>query len=206
MMPFIKICGLRHPDEVSLCEELGVTFIGLNFVPSSPRSVTLAQAAEMLLRMRHCRPVAVFTHQDAEFIESVCEEIDVQFVQMHGAGEQVPVLKGRTIIRALRYVPDQKNLGSLQKQFPYLLLDGTKNGQKADWKAIAEFPEDVRRRIFLAGGLNPENVAEAISMIHPFAVDVASGVESEPGVKDPDLIRAFVAAVQQSSSSLSSSS
>ena len=198
MTPLIKICGITRPEDLELCEALGVDFVGLNFAAISPRCISLGQARHLLAFSHHCKPVGIFAEESMEYIQEIVSALALPFVQLHGSHISDPVGFPATVIRAFRRVPYRQTIRSFQEKGDYVMLDGKANGVLADWNAIVELPADVRHQIFLAGGLDATNVGKAIEMIEPFAVDVASGVEREPGVKDHEKVRAFVAAVQDS--------
>jgi phosphoribosylanthranilate isomerase len=199
----IKFCGLRAKPEIALAAELGVQAIGFVLTPS-PRQVT----PEQCLNLRGWVPTSirvhgVFAHEDPQLIRRLQRECGLDVVQVHGPEEDPAywdALAGLPLIRAFR-VRGSDILSLLE---PYrgqeFLLDawvpgkagGT--GDRFDWN-LARQASDYGQMI-LAGGLTPENVAEAIRVAQPWMVDVSSGIERERGVKDPDLMRAFVAAVR----------
>ncbi|MBL9154321.1 MAG: phosphoribosylanthranilate isomerase [Verrucomicrobiales bacterium] len=203
-----KICGLTRGDEAAQIAAMGADALGINFWPGSKRHIAPEMAAPWLRELAGVvTRVGVFVNaSDAEML-ALLEEGLIDAAQLHGdeAPDQVARLisRGHVAYKALG-VRDRAGLDAAAG-FPgsVLLLDawapvtygGT--GETMDWalgrEAVERWPE---RRIVLAGGLTPENVAEAIRQVGPFAVDVASGVESgTPGLKDLEKVRAFLEAV-----------
>lgn len=193
----IKICGVTRAQDAALACELGADLIGLNFYPRSPRCVTLERAREIRRAVAGAaKLVGVFVNAARDHIEELRREVGLELLQFHGgeddaatAGWPVPV------IRACRLGPDTSPAELAAIRADYLLLDsydpslfgGT--GRALDLARLSGF--DLRRA-FIAGGLSPEKVAEAAAL-KPLGVDVASGVESAPGVKDPSRLRRFIA-------------
>ncbi len=196
----VKICGVTSAADAALAVQCGADLIGLNFYPPSPRSVSLPTALEI----RAAIPagvwcVGVFVNAERAQIASLVERLNLSAIQFHG-DETIADLRGWpcVTIKALR-VPADEPLPDW-KQFPtdYLLLDTDKagryggTGEAFAWERAAALPAQCLRRLILAGGLTPENVAAAVRAAQPWAVDVASGVESAPGRKDPEKLRAFI--------------
>jgi phosphoribosylanthranilate isomerase len=205
----VKICGITRAEDARLAVELGAAALGFNFYPPSPRYITAGDAAEII---RELPPLvtAVGIFADETDAGRVAREAGVTALQLHGpkfptAGAPEE-FRGLRIIRAVavREGFRTEELGSLKADaflmdaYDPSLLGGT--GKTFDWNLARE----AKRygTIILAGGLTAENVGEAIRQVRPFAVDVASGVESAPGKKDPAKLRAFFAAVQYADSHL----
>ncbi len=204
-MTRVKICGITRLEDARLAIELGADGLGFNFYPPSPRYVAPAAAREILRQLPPLvMPVGVFADEtDGARVAAVAREAGVAALQIHGP--RFPALssglEGFWIIRAVAvrdsFKPEElKSLNAstfLLDSFDATLRGGT--GKSFDWKLA----RDAARfgRIILAGGLTPENVTEAVREARPFAVDVASGVESAPGKKDPSKLRAFFAAVAE---------
>jgi len=202
----VKICGITRLEDAELAAELGAAALGFNFYPPSPRYVMAADAFGIIRRLPPFGvTVGVFADEtDLKHITQVAGESGVNAVQLHNPG--VPASIGATIGRypviwtlavANGFRPeDLKDLKAaaflLDTSHP-TLRGGT--GKTFDWNLARE----ARKygRIILAGGLTPENVGEAIRTVRPYAVDVASGVESSPGQKDPAKLRGFFAAVRE---------
>lgn len=187
----VKICGITRPEDGVTAAVLGVDAIGLVFYAKSPRAVDIKTAQVVCAAMPgFVSVVALFLNPQRSDVEQVLADVPVDLIQFHGA-EPADFCRSfnRPYIKALG-MADQTDLAT--KVAPYhdargVLLDshaigeagGT--GQAFDWKTI---PPDFRHRIILAGGLNPDNIAAAIQQVRPYAVDLSSGVESAPGIKD----------------------
>jgi phosphoribosylanthranilate isomerase len=196
----VKICGVTCVADALRAVECGADLIGLNFYPSSPRSVTLpvAQAIRAVIPP-HIQCVGVFVNAAREHIATLIEQVSLHVIQFHG--DETPTeLQGWpcTTIKAVR-IPADGTIPPLEDvPSTYLLLDTYRPGRYGGtgavfaWDAAAALPHAVRQRLLLAGGLTPDNVAAAVRTVRPWAVDVASGVEVTPGHKDPDKIRAFI--------------
>jgi len=179
--------------------ESGADAIGLVFYDKSPRHVSLEKAAEIAMSLPlFISKVALFVNASDEEIRSVLDIVPVDILQFHGdESPQVCMSYGWPYIKAIR-MHDDVDLFKLSDEYAdanALLLDsfveGTQGGtgQKFDWSRV---PSDLNQRIILAGGLSPENVAEAISEVSPYAVDVSGGVEIEKGIKDAAKIEKFI--------------
>lgn len=200
----VKICGITRAEDARLAVELGAAALGFNFYPLSPRYIAPPAAAEIIRQLPpSVVAVGVFADaSDAVRVAEVAREAQVSAVQLHGPRFPEPesALDGFLIIRAVAvregFEPSQ--LAGLQASAVLLdaydpqLFGGT--GKACDWRLAREATRHAT--IILAGGLTPESVAEAIREVRPFAVDVASGVESAPGLKDPMKLKAFFAAVR----------
>ena len=201
----VKICGITRLDDARLAVELGAAALGFNFYPPSPRYIAASAAAEIIRRLPpFVTPVGVFADEtDAEHVAAVAREARVIAVQLHGPRflEASGLLVGFLLIHAVAvrddFRPDE--LGRLKASafmldtFDPGLRGGT--GRTFDWSIAREAKK--YGPIILAGGLTPENVGQAIREVRPFAVDVASGVESAPGIKDPVKLRTFFEAVEE---------
>ncbi len=196
MSMFVKICGLTTPEGVAAAVKAGADAAGFVFSPS-PREVTPVAARKLATALpATMRRVAVFRHPPPGWIERVLEEFPADWVQSDamdlpgvdlGGAEALPVFRSGAPLPAL---------------LPALLLfEGPDSGagRVADWTLAAELAS--RTRIVLAGGLRPANLAEALARVRPWGVDVSSGVESSPGIKDPALVMAFVAAARRAEAS-----
>jgi len=200
----IKVCGITRLDDALRAVELGVDALGFVFWPGSPRCVSLRQAAQISAALPpFVTVVGVFVNQSIEEIRTVAAGVGLCAVQLHG--DEAPGTWGRVPGRCLRAVAVGPgfNAAAVAAWPPEVwpLLDahdparrgGT--GQAVDWDIAAEVSR--RRRIILAGGLDASNVRDAVARVRPFAVDASSGVEREPGIKDPDRLRAFVEGVAE---------
>ena len=201
----VKICGITRAEDARLAVELGASALGFNFYPPSARYIAPGAAATIICQLPpFVMTVGVFADEtDGERVAVVAREGRVAAIQLHGPRfpASITPLEGYPLIRAIAvregFKPDE--LGGLNVSailldaFDPTLLGGT--GKTFDWSLAREAKH--YGLIILAGGLTPENVAQAIREVRPFAVDVASGVESAPGVKDPGKLRAFFAAVAE---------
>lgn len=185
--------------------DAGASAIGLNFYAESPRSVSPAAAWEIIRRLPpFVSAVGVFVNWRPEAVLSLARALHLHAVQLHGdeSVDDVETLAAQiSVIKAVQ-VKSGFRAESLKKYSAAsgILLDGFRAGLRGgtgatvDWKLAASAGRHAN--IILAGGLNPKNVAEAISVARPYAVDVASGVESKPGKKDARLVREFMSAVE----------
>jgi len=204
----VKICGLTREEDLAVALAAGADAVGFIVdVPSSPRNLTL-ERAEMLLKQVpvFVDSVVVTAPQNIEELAEICETLKPSAIQIHGkkhfdASEIREMVRYTRLIKTVYVKADSLNDVSLRdsKSFAAILLDSfTKNqyggtGKVHDWTLSRQIKEAVAPvPVILAGGLNPENVKEAILTVHPYAVDVASGVELEPAVKDHGKIKAFV--------------
>jgi len=202
----IKICGLRRPEEVRAVREAGADLCGFVFWPRSRRAVTPEEARELAREAEGLLKVGVFVDAPLEEVVEVARGVPLDAVQLHGREEPDCLvllrgaLPGVLLIKALGMeepsgLPPLESAGSYRGLLEAYLLDsGRGSGRTFDWRA--RVPERLPRPFFLAGGLTPENVGEALSSLHPEGVDVSSGVEREGG-KDPRLIRRFVEEVRR---------
>jgi len=182
----IKICGFTRREDAEAAVHAGATAIGFVFVPRSPRYVTAEKAAAIGDGLNAWK-VGIFEDQPADAVAAVARAAKLDVVQLYG-GENP---SGARVWRAFRV---QKGIDLAQAAgAEAVLLDGPSNGLGFDWtqaKGIAD-------KVIVAGGLNPENVAEAVRVAQPWGVDVSSGVETSPGIKDHDKIRRFIQAAQE---------
>ena len=196
MAPKVKICGITRVEDADLACSLGADFIGVNFYRPSPRSVTVARACEIRdVVARRAPLVGVFVNASRAEIETALREVRLDFIQFHG-DENREAVGGWPVptIRAVRLRPGEDPPPSESLGTDFILLDcfnaglygGTGNPLRLE--RLAEF--DLRKT-FVAGGLNVSTVAKAAAL-GPYAVDVASGVESSPGIKDHQKLRSFI--------------
>ena len=201
-MVAVKVCGLTRVADAVLAADLGASAIGCVFWDKSPRFVVPSVAARIRASLpSHVGMVGVFVNASRAWIEEVRSEVGLNGVQLHGdeTEEFCESLSG-DVIRAvtLENENDLDDLVGLSKTVT-LLLDahdpvrrgGT--GRVVNWTLAARLA--ARRRLFLAGGLRAENIAEAVRMVRPYGVDISSGVESQPGVKSKQLMRKFFSAM-----------
>lgn len=208
-MTKVKICGLTRVEDAQFAVQQGAWALGMIMWPASPRHCEPQRAAEIVdATRRSIETVGVFVDQTLDEVVNLTTEIGLTMVQLHGdEGQQfckaVAQRTGARVIKSFR-VKDRSILGEMGKFYDvdYHLLDTYKagipggTGEVFDWNFLAANPRRGNAPLILSGGLKPSNVAEAITMVRPFAVDVSSGVESEPGIKDHDLISEFFAAAK----------
>jgi phosphoribosylanthranilate isomerase len=205
----VKICGVKTFDVAIHALEAGADMLGFNFYPPSPRYIQPDQCAEIISRLKSqdtsFTAVGVFVNQTPQKIQKIMGTCQLDLAQLAGdeTSQDLTALDGKAFKavrpRAIQEAEEQIRLLACPTA-PALLVDahvkgaygGT--GETGDW-ALARHMAELAP-ILLAGGLNPENVAAAVRAVHPWGVDVASGVESSPGVKDPDQISAFIAAAR----------
>ncbi|GGO63665.1 phosphoribosylanthranilate isomerase [Nonomuraea cavernae] len=194
---YVKICGLREPGHVTAAVEAGADAIGF-VLTASPRRVTPERAAELARPVpAHVLTVGVFRGEDPATVRAAALAAGVRAIQLHGAHphDDFTALKdlGLTLVRAVDAAADLR-CGAHDEHL--LIVDAPRpgSGEPWDWAAVRGRPSG---RWMLAGGLGPANVAEAVAAAAPWGVDVSSGVEVAPGVKDPKLIAEFVRAARR---------
>ncbi len=209
-MVHVKICGLCSPGDAAACVDLGATSIGVNFVPSSPRVVDIPTALAISRAAHAASPRAVVVGVVADLcleeMRALLLAAELDCLQLHGnepPAALLPLLPHAYKAVRIASAADV----TLARSFPgeHILVDakieGILGGTGAtfDWSLVESLARD--RRLTLAGGLTPDNVARAVAALHPYCVDVASGVEPPgcPGVKDLSKVRAFLAAVHHAS-------
>jgi phosphoribosylanthranilate isomerase len=206
----VKICGITRLEDAHLAVELGAAALGFNFYPPSPRYIPPASARNIVMKLPPLvTTVGVFANvTDDEIVAGVARQAGVTRIQLHGA--QLPALDRALadfrLIRAVAVAEGFQAESLRELRADAFLLDaydaqlpgGT--GKTFQWSLARE--ANRFGTIILAGGLTPENVGEAIREVRPFAVDVASGVEAAPGVKDAAKLRAFCREVERADRSL----
>jgi phosphoribosylanthranilate isomerase len=200
-MTRVKVCGITRPEDAELAVELGAWALGFILWPGSARHVDPAMAAGLARSLhRRVQLVGVFVNQPLDEVARAAGELGLTHVQLHGDEgpsfcSAVAQRTGCRVIKAIR-VGGRSDIADAERFHTDLhMLDGPGNGQGWDWRLAGE--RRTRTPLLLAGGLTPENVGDAIAAVHPWGVDVASGVEAAPGIKDPDHLRAFFAAVER---------
>ena len=198
----IKICGLTRAQDVRAAVAHGADAIGCVFYASSPRAVSIAQAAELVaLLPPFVASVGLFVNATADEVNCVLERVPLQLLQFHGDEVEADCARfGRPWIKAarMRAGVDLVEFASLHPGASGILVDafveGYGGGGKTfDWSLI---PRGFGRPLVLSGGLDADNVVDAVRRIRPWAVDVSSGVESDKGIKDTAKIAAFIAGVR----------
>lgn len=201
----IKICGIRDIDSALACAESGADAIGFVFVKASPRALTPDEAFDIQASLPpFVSTVALFKNASVDFFCDAEETCPTTMVQLHGdETDQVIKQCGPNLIKALKFdaATIAKDLARFQaiNEVDAILVDGSAGGEGIafDWSALKPHADALKLPLFISGGLTPENVGEAIRILSPYAVDVSSGVESAPGIKDHALIAAFCDAVRK---------
>jgi phosphoribosylanthranilate isomerase len=203
----VKICGINSPEAFDAAVEAGADYLGFVFFPASPRYVTPMDAAILSARHEGAKPfrVGLFVNPGFDEIDAVLQDISLDILQIHANPSLIAALRdrfGRPVWRQLGVTtaadfPDPKEYadGFIVEAKPP--ADATRpggNAVQADWPLLATF--HPAKPWLLAGGLRPDNVAEALRITGAPGVDVSSGVETAPGKKSPDLIRQFIAAAR----------
>lgn len=197
-MTRIKMCGMTRISDIEAVNELQPEYIGFVFAPASKRFVSVENAMQLKKKLsKNIQSVGVFVNEPLETIASLLNENVIDIAQVHGS-------EGEKYIRELKKLSNKPVIKAFQvdESFDftridtccadYVLLDsGAGSGEVFDWKLL----EQINRPFFLAGGLRPDNVAAAVKQLHPFAVDVSSGIERD-GCKDREKMAAFIAAVR----------
>lgn len=208
----VKICGLTAPNHVRAAADAGARYLGFNFFPKSPRYVLPEQAAVLMEPVPvGVAKVALVVNAPDDLLDSITGVAPFDMLQLHGSEsvDRVREIKGRYGLPVMKVIgvaeaADLAAIDSYSEVADQLLIDAKApkgavlpggNGLAFDWRLLAG-RKYWRKPWMLAGGLNPDNVAEAIRMTGARQVDVASGVESAPGVKDAGMIRAFIEAAR----------
>jgi len=197
----VKICGITREEDARLAAALGADAIGMVFWPGSRRAVSVEQAQRIVAALPPLvAVVGVFVDQPADEIEAVASAVRLGAVQLHG--RETPAFARGLACRVIKAVPVGAD-GPTQRTEDWagtlLLLDADDpvhrggTGRTIDWGQAARIAR--QQPVMLAGGLSPENVTDAVAHVRPMGIDVSSGVERAPGVKDPDRLRALFAAL-----------
>jgi phosphoribosylanthranilate isomerase len=195
---FVKICGTTSEEDALLAVAMGADAVGFVFAPS-PRQIAPAVAADIVKRLpREVVTVGVFRDESPSRVVEIVNTAGLRAAQLHGheTAEQAQYVRERVPLLIQAFPAGDPAVARIfEYKADALLLDAATpgSGQVFDW-SMAEVPDGIR--LILAGGLTPANVASAIAAIHPWGVDVVSGVEASPGRKDPVKVRAFVAAAK----------
>lgn len=195
---FVKICGITRETDALLCVDAGASAIGLNFVPSSKRRVDAAAARRIVdVVAGRAEVIAVIADLPGGEVRRLRAATGIDWVQLHG--DESPAELDAVLPRAFKAarIGDAADVRAAEAFGGERLLADAKvpgetggTGVAFDWALVTDLA--ARRRLILAGGLNPENVASAVRVVRPWGVDVASGVESAPGIKDAAKVRAFI--------------
>ena len=202
----VKICGITNLEDARASIDAGAHALGFNFYPPSPRYIEPSAARRIIEQLpASILCVGVFVNlPDAEQVKRVASDAGVQAVQLHGdeSPEYCQNLKDIFVIKALRVNSEFEPERAARYETEAILLDGFSPvafggvGQRFDW-SVAMRTRELVGKLFLAGGLDANNVAAAIKLVQPYAVDACSGLESIPGRKDIAKVRAFIAAARE---------
>ncbi len=194
----LKICGLKRLEDIIAVNRHGADYAGFVFFEKSKRYVDPYKANELISLLRaDIKPVGVFLDEPLDNVVRIARITGVELIQLHGheSEEYVEYVKrtlDRPVIKAYKASEEGALEKAAQSSADYVMIDsGAGSGKKFDWSILKDFKRDY----FLAGGLDPESVGEAIRMLEPFAVDVSSGVETD-GIKDEKKIAEFINAVR----------
>ncbi len=193
--PFIKICGITRAEDAQAAEKAGAEFTGFIFVKDTPRYISPEDAAPIIAGLARAKAVGVCMNQSTDEMNALAEVSGVALLQLHGdespeqcRGLRLPVIKAFRIKNGMSTDDVRTMIAPFREIVRYFLFDtydknqagGT--GRTFNWEVLKGLSGDIP--FFLAGGLGPDNVKEAASLLHPFALDISSGVEIEPGRKD----------------------
>jgi phosphoribosylanthranilate isomerase len=194
----VKVCGVTNLDDALAAVEAGAAALGFNFHPPSPRFVESAAAAAIVSRVpRSVCTVGVFVNESRERVAAIAAQVGLTAVQFHG--DESPAFCQawkQKVVKAVRVQGPDAAQRARAYDVDFILADAYVEGQLGGTgrRVAVQFLGDFDRdRLIVAGGLTPENVAEVVRVVRPFAVDVASGVEYAPGKKDVALVRRFIA-------------
>lgn len=194
-MTRVKVCGITRVEDALAAAELGADYLGFVFVPESPRYVTPQACRSIVTAVKAAASgtpliVGVFRNQRRDQVAEIAQSAGLDLVQLHGDETytlEIPTIKAFNVADAL---PDVKT------DAEYVLFDsGGGTGRAFDWTLLTSYSR--RKPFFLAGGITPDNVAEAIDRTEPFAIDLASGVERAPGIKDHDRLKRLFERIQR---------
>jgi phosphoribosylanthranilate isomerase len=209
----VKICGITNAADAEAAAQAGANLIGLNFYEKSPRFLSEADAGKVRAAVpKKVEAVGIFVNVAAQEVLRMCRALHLDAAQLHGDESPEAVAKVADTVPVFKAFAVDSNFSTLTlDEYPEVsafLLDASRAGQYGgtghtiDW-ALARRAA-ASHRIILAGGLKPENVAAAIRIVRPYAVDVASGVESKPGKKDHGRLREFMEEVRRAEAQLAS--
>jgi phosphoribosylanthranilate isomerase len=207
-MTRVKICGITTLEDARYCAGAGADYLGFIQYPQSPRYISPGQSREILEWIYGPEPVGVFVNESAENVNRICDEAGFAIAQLHGhespedvAAIEVPVIKSFRVQHDAASEQIRVLMDDYRDVADFFLLDthhtslwgGT--GESFNWRVARELATEFP--LFLAGGISAANVGEAIDTMRPYAIDLSSSVESEPGVKDFDRLTAFFDAFRE---------
>ncbi len=198
-MARVKMCGMTRPEDIEIVNELKPEYIGFVFADFSKRYVSYEKARKLKERLDpSIKAVGVFVDENPKIVASAANDDLVDLIQVHGSEgpgeiERIKAFTTKTVIQAFKIRSAEDVMAANQSPADVILLDsGMGSGETFDWKLL----DAIRRPYFLAGGLSPENVEDAIHRCHPFAVDVSSGIETD-GLKDREKMEEFLRAARR---------
>ncbi|MBP5298956.1 MAG: phosphoribosylanthranilate isomerase [Lachnospiraceae bacterium] len=200
-MTGIKLCGLKRECDIEAVNKLNPDFIGFVFAEKSKRYVTPEEAARLKAKLnKDIKAVGVFVNESPETVADLLNKGTIDIAQLHGSEDEEYILRlrsltGKPLIKAIKVQSEADIVAADKSGADYVLLDsGAGTGMTFNWELI----KGIKRPYFLAGGLSPENVADAVRTLNPFAVDVSSGIETD-GLKDESKMTDFVSIVRKES-------
>ena len=207
-MTLVKICGITNLDDALAAVDAGADALGFNFWPRSPRYISPANAREITNQLPlSVLRVGVFVNEELQSLLRVASEANLTAIQLHGdeTPDYCKQLEGRYVIKAFG-ATDKFDWSAVSRyDLQAIMLDSKDEvlrggtGRVFDWSVAQREAQSVKSpALFLAGGLSPENVAEAIATVRPYAVDACSSLELSPGKKNHERVRAFIKAVRES--------
>ena len=190
----IKICGIRNEKEALFCDKEKIDFLGFNFYKKSPRYIESKLAKEIILKLNFSVPVGLFVNEEQEEVLEIIKESKIKIAQFHGdeSSEFLSKIPIKTIKSfGIENENDFEKINKYSEVADFFLLDSKSKkfggtGQSFNWEVLKG--KSFTKKVFLAGGLNPENLNKAFDYFLPFAIDIASGVEID-GKKDIDKIK-----------------
>lgn len=194
-----KICGVQNTEEAMHAVYYGAWAIGFNFYPDSPRCLDKSQAKSIIRALpNQVLKVGVMPNMQSNEVVSFKNELGLDLLQVYEDIDVAPIVKKNMILALALNTPDELPKRDVLQQYGYLLIDAPPlnagriggTGRLSDWGLAKQLSTSYR--VILAGGLTPKNVGEAVRTVHPFAVDVASGVEFAVGKKSPELVKEFL--------------
>jgi phosphoribosylanthranilate isomerase len=209
-MTKVKLCGITNLDDARLCADAGAWALGMIFYPETPRRCEVEEAERISAELRRKVEMAgVFANAELDEVAAIADVCNLSLIQLHGDEgpaycAEVARRTGAKISKAVR-AKDKASVKALlafRDRVDFHMVDAYRHdmlggtGETFSWELLDEL-RDSSHPLILSGGLTPENVAEAIATVHPFAVDTASGTEAEPGRKDPAKVTAFMRAVER---------
>ena len=197
-----KICGLKEINIINCCDKKNVDFFGMIFYDKSPRYITLKQAQELVnySKNKNIKPVGVFVNENLEIVKSFIKNLDLKIVQLHGKenDEYIKEIKHNADLKVIKSIPikDKKDFRKINnyQSNDYFLLDYKSekddlpggNAKQFDWSLLSDL--NINKPWFLSGGINKSNINKIKNYVNPNGIDLSSGVEESPGIKNVKMI------------------